>query len=132
MEILLQYESWGLIILTTGMLGIRYYFSDFLKSEEPYNSNHILYLMCFSVFVSVSIIAVFVVYYSWNVVEPMTLTGEFVELVILIPRILFYSVACYFIYWVLKIFQGAQQYVVEMKKHYDDQIDEINNMGDEE
>ena len=114
------------------MLGIRFYFSDFLRTNEPYNSNHILYLMCFSVFVSVSIIAVYIVYYSWGITESMTLSADFVNAVILIPRILFYIVACYFIYWILKILQGAQQYLVEMKKHYDDQIDEINGIGDDE
>lgn len=114
------------------MIGIRFYFSDFLRTNEKYSSNHILYLMCFSVFICVSIIAIFSVYLYWGITKEMSLDADFVNTVILLPKILFYLVMCYFVYWVLKVLQAAQHYTIDMKEHYENQFSELEEDSEDE
>jgi len=106
--------------MTSGLIGIRFYFSDFLRSNEKYKQGHIIFLMCFSVFIAEILAIILGIYLYWDYFSFTYLSPELITSVILIPRIIFYSVLCYFIYWVLKMLQSAHEYVIEMKQYYEE------------
>lgn len=120
-DYVVRIEGWSLILLSTGLLGIRFYFSDFLKNNEKYRQSHIVFLMCFSVFIAeiLMILYGFYIFVYHDAAGFVELLPDYVLYFMAVPKIIFYATLCYFIFWVLKMIQGTQSYVAEMREHYE-------------
>ena len=104
-ELISKVEGHVLIILSLGLLGIRYFFHDYKNHKEKYNFLHIFLLMLFTIFALELLVVMIGFFLYYDIVDIELLSKKHLILYIYIPRLIFYSVLCYFLYWILKLFQ---------------------------
>ena len=106
LELISKIEGHVLIMISLGLIGIRYFFHDQKIHSTKYSFIHILFLMVFSIF-AIEFIIVMIAFYFYNdLIDVAVLSPTFITNYIFIPKLIFYSSLCYFIYWVLKYFQN--------------------------
>lgn len=130
-ETFLIVDCFLLITLTLGLLGFRFFFNDFMSHEKPYKNVHIIWLMIFSVFTAEVLLVLYVFNFLSDSFQLVPIDPLYTKYMIVFPRIIFFGVLSYFIYWIFKMFQSRHAYFIEFKKFYeqfeDDRDKKVNS-----
>jgi fumarate reductase subunit D len=113
------------------MLGIRIYFSDFMRSENLYKQGQILFLMIFSVFTAEIFLVLLALYLYHGSFFLTILSADFFKFKVLIPKFIFYGMLTYFLYWILKTFQAGHALFLELKKFHEETVEEAQKHIDQ-
>ena len=98
------------MVISAGLIGIRVYFSDFLKTKSNYHAYQIVIIMSITVFATEFIAILFLALFSLDLFEVTVLTKTYIKYIILFPKLIFYSVLCYFLFWIIRLLQRSQAF----------------------
>ena len=116
MTFLQTIESYGLLILSCGLMLIRYYLSDFLNHDGKYATKDIIFLMFPSSYMAITLAMFYSFSYYHGYVTDLTLTETEVTYLLIIPKTIFYCTLFYFTYWLLKMIQKKQELYIHQEE----------------
>ena len=118
-DLFLIVDCFFLLVLSLGILGLRFFFSDFMSTDKPYANSHIVWLMIFTLFTAEVLLVLYTYNFFSDSFQLVPIDPLYSKYMIVFPRIIFFATLCYFIYWIFKMFQSRHAYFIEFKRFYE-------------
>lgn len=131
-ETITKVEGHVLILISFGLLGIRFFFHDYDSHIKTYHFSHIFILMIFTIFALELLIVMIGFFLYHGIIDFPILSETQMKYYVYYPRFIFYISLCYFVYWILKLFQKRNSHSLKetslrkLIKHPEFEIEYLN------